>query len=278
MELDFKFELIPHKGWYPVIRVITERELLPVVCIADLHYGHQNHDTETFHNVVKWIKDNGALVYLVGDLIDNGNKRSIADSSYTQVKTPQQQIEGITEELMPIKNQIAGSVCGNHEDRTFKEMGIDVSAIIAGNLGVYYVGAELFSCICRHMYSKSTKAKVKGIAYSLYAVHSTRTAKTTGLTYNMVERDWLKFLHFDLIVKAHGHDMGLSEPKISYEMNFINPNVNIKEKRVWLTGNYLKRVNSYAAKGPYGPKPLGTMAAWLHLKPGEKYIRGEEIK
>lgn len=85
------------------------------------------------------IKREGHLVILMGDLTENALTSSVG-SVYEQVLPPKAQIDGITQLLEPIKDQIIGGVGGNHGARTVRAVGIDPDELICYNLGVQYFG------------------------------------------------------------------------------------------------------------------------------------------
>lgn len=264
---------VKRDGVYPVVLVDVDEPEQVLVGVADLHAGHPNFEEATFKRVLKYIQTTGALWFGNGDLMENANKRSVGAGWVEQIMRPQEQIEYVTELLLPIKDSCIGMTLGNHEERTYKDTGIDPMSIICNNLEVPYVGYELFAKI-RRRYGKDSS----GIAFTLYAVHSNVSNKTPGLAMHYMSREWAKFLDFDLIAKGHGHDMGISPPEISYTFDMRNNSVIERERRYWMTGHYLGRVNSYVAKKPSPPKPTGTIAARLKMDKNTRMILAEEVR
>ena len=260
---------VNRSGPYPIARCTTDKDRQCIIGIGDIHVGAATFNESALRKVVKYAVDNDALVFFVGDMIENANKRSIGAGVYEQVLPPRDQLKLVRERLQPIKREnIIGGVIGNHEDRTMKDCGFDPMMLLCDLLDVPYFGKELFAVI----------TKERASAYSLYAVHSLQSSKTKGLVNNSIERDWFKWIDCDIIAKGHGHDMGLDGPYLSLSVDKIGGTVTTKERYVLLTGNYLERPNSYASQVPFGPKPSGTVAVWLDMRQHCKKITGEEIR
>lgn len=111
-------------------------EQISIVPLADLHVGDPHCDWKLIKSRIDGIKaDPTAYCVLDGDLIDNGTKSSIGDV-YSQTASPNQQINLIVELLSPVKNKILAACPGNHEARTWRQDGIDITERICHELGI----------------------------------------------------------------------------------------------------------------------------------------------
>jgi hypothetical protein len=260
-------------GYY-IAKWITNRKKLPIVCLADLHVGHKNFNEAIFKKVLRWIVDHDAVWFGGGDLIECSTKTSVGAGWAEQKLDPQQQIDYIIEYLEPIKSRCLGMASGNHEDRAYKSVGINPVQIICHALGLEYAGDELFAII-----AANRKELNKGKTYTLYACHTKSTNKNAGLAFNSMNRDMGNWAKTDIICKAHGHDMGLSPPFVTVDIDTHNLAVVQKENYYWLVGHYLDRPNSYIAKASKQPKPIGTIALWLDMDTNKpKIVQGEYIR
>ena len=265
-------EIQVKRDGYCLVRVETEKEMQPLVCIADVHLGHRNFNEKKLIEVIEFIKKHDALWFANGDLIENSNKNSVGAGWVEQVLSPQAQINLICDFLHPIKETCLGMTSGNHEDRSHKDSGINPTEIIANTLQVPSAGDELFLIV-----ANDRKKVGKGKAYTIYAAHTKTTNKTAGLAFNGMQNN-LGWILTDVICKGHGHDMGLSPPSIRVSIDTQNMAIVEKESYYWLAGHYLDRPDSYVSKTSKQPKPLGTVALWLNMDTHTgKRIVGERI-
>jgi hypothetical protein len=255
---------------YPTITITTKNKNQALVCLGDMHVGSEEFDAKPFGRAMQWIEDNDAIVFGLGDWIENATKHSPGTSVWRQVMTPQEQIDYLIKLVQPIKHRIVAAVQGNHEERTERDTGIDPMAVLCHALSIEYFRYEIYARI-----RADRDEAGKGCEYTMYGIHSTSVSGSTGLSENKIERDWEKFLHFDLLAKGHGHNMSLSDPKLY--LQFSNGKIVERERRFWHIGHYLSRPGSYNAKVPRRPLPTGTMAVWLKMA-GGRQISGEEIR
>jgi hypothetical protein len=232
--------------------------------------GHKNFNEKKLKEVIKWVTDHNAAWFGGGDLIENSNKHSVGAGWVEQVLGPQAQINQIVELLTPIADKCLGLINGNHEDRAYRDTGINPTEIIANMLGVPAAGDEIFIIIA------NDKSEIgKGRAYTIYACHTKTTNKTAGLAFNGMQNNQ-GWINTDVICKAHGHDMGLSPPSIRVNIDTRNMAVTEHEQYYWLVGHYLDRPDSYISKTSKQPKPLGTCAIILDME-GRKRVTHERI-
>ena len=257
-----KIEVI-RTGDYPIARCVTKKNSQCLIGIGDIHIGAATFDENCLRNVVKYAIENDAFVIFMGDMIENATRHSIGAGVYEQILPPHEQIRRLIPILAQIpKQNIIGGCIGNHENRTMNSSGFDPMMILCNDLGVPYFGKEVFAII----------SKERESAYTVYATHSLSSSSTKGGAYNSIESKWFKFLDADIVMKGHGHDLGLDGPYQTLKIDSNNVAVTTKDRWIMLTGNYLRRPNSYAAAVPVAPKPCGTVAAWLDMRKGKKQV------
>ncbi len=117
----------------------SEIELIP---LADLHIGAESTDMQLIRDIFDYAKKKkNCYIILVGDLIDMITYQS-KGLIHTQKLFATEQIKTLMSLLRPIKEKIIFAVTGNHEDRTIKNSGLDLTALIADELGFTYKKAE----------------------------------------------------------------------------------------------------------------------------------------
>jgi len=247
------------KGYY-LSRVVTDKKIQPVVCIADCHMGHKNFNKAKLIEVIQWIQDHDAIWFGGGDLIECSNRSSVGAGWAEQLIDPGMQMEEMVEYLKPIKDNCVGLVGGNHEERAYKDTGINPTQIMANMLQVPSAGDELFLIV-----ANDREQDGRGKAYSIYGAHTKTTNKNSGLAFNGMSNNIGSWMNCDVICKAHGHDMGLSPPSVRVSIDKKNMAVTENEMYYWLVGHYLDRPDSYISKRSAAPKPIGTTAIYLDM-------------
>lgn len=121
--------------------MIAVRHVLPgrtikVYAIADVHLGDALCDLDGIRKLCAEIeRDEDAYCVLCGDIFNNAIRDSISDI-YSEQLFPQQQLDLGIELFKPIANKILGVVGGNHEKRTQRQTGIDMTAVFCELLGI----------------------------------------------------------------------------------------------------------------------------------------------
>ena len=104
---------------------VTEIELH---IFADEHIGDEHCDLDRLKERIKYVSETpNAYCLLNGDILDNATKTSIGDT-YTQEFNPMEQLKVATELFSPLKDKILAITHGNHEARTYRKEGIDLSS------------------------------------------------------------------------------------------------------------------------------------------------------
>lgn len=242
---------------YKHISVKDEREIVPVVCIGDVHYGSEQCDEELFLKTLAKVKELQAYIILMGDLIECSNKHSTADGWAKQTKSPQKQKDEMTEILREHSDMILGCIMGNHEHRAVKETGFDVTSDIMALLQISerYSGWEFFGSV-----GMARESSGHNRSYSIYAVHSKKASKTIGLDLDATQRDIGGFINADIIAKAHSHKKSTCPFQVA---DVLRDRVSWYNRHVWLTGHFLRRQGSYAQAVPMQPCDPGAIVAYL---------------
>jgi len=211
-----------------------DQKELKIVPISDIHIGAPNCDIELLKGMVQYIKKSKSQCILLGDMIDNytrakAEKRGIF-YAYEQQMSPEEQIEKVSKILKPIRKQILCLYAGNHERWTREEVGIDVSKIIAKNLGVPYEG-----------YSGFIKIQVKNQVYRIFCHHGIGMGATPTGALNSLFRLAKVSPDADIYLMGHVHKI------LVYKEPFMSAyNRKYKKKYYIVNGHFLDYKGSYA--------------------------------
>ena len=229
-----------------VVHRSFDDEFIEVIPLGDIHWGSPHCDKEKVRGYLDWVlqKDNRHII-LMGDLIENSAKNSVGAGVYEQVDDPQTQIDEILDELWPAKDRILGLLTGNHEERTYKTSGVDVSANMARTLGVPYL-----------KYGGFIRLVVNGVGYTGYITHgASSSATTTGKRNAAVKlRGIAPDCDFYCIGHMHISDAWHEEP---ITLNLRNSTVGVRRQSFIITGNFLTYLGSYGQMKCYEPTKTG---------------------
>ncbi len=190
-----------------VIRVELPKQQneIEVHVIADVHLSDPNCDIRGVQKRVADIaaKDN-AYAILAGDLIDNATRNSIGDIYSTQL-SPMEQIQLANKTFAPLKGRILCAVPGNHEERTYRADGIDITWLIANELGAgdrYAPDAALVFVSLGE--NSRRKSEGRQTTYSIYVNHGNGGGRKIGGKINRLA-DYAQIVDADVYVCGHTH-------------------------------------------------------------------------
>ena len=227
-----------------LITLRTDEKKKFLLPFGDIHLGHANTDISMVNGYLTWAKMNNAWILLMGDLIENNNKRSVGAGVYEQTMNPDDQVEEVIDMLMPMKDQIIGCLTGNHEERLFKDSGLDPSRFIAKALGCPYM-----------RYAGFIRAYVNQIPYTIYATHGGSGSSTTAGKINAVQKLAL-IADADVYLMGPVHDVG-DFPRIQKVYDKRSKTIIDRRQHFVLTGNYITYNDSYGEMKNYIPPKLG---------------------
>ena len=190
-----------------VIKIDLPRELPSVELhtFADEHIGDEGCDLKRLLARIEYVKNTPyAYCILNGDIIDNATKTSIGDT-YTQVFSPMEQLEKATEIFSPIKDKILCITHGNHENRTYKNEGINISRLLANQLGLTDrytpTSAVLF---IRFGEGSASSTRYRKVCYTVYVLHGSGGGRKEGSKANRLA-DMASIIDTDIYIHSHTH-------------------------------------------------------------------------
>ena len=241
--LDFDKLDLPRSPTLYIKNVTTKKDFIMLVPVGDIHLGSSYCDIKLVKKTLNFILENKDTYMIgMGDYIENAIKDSVSDI-YSQRMNPQEQIMTITNLFEPLakKGKILGLLRGNHEIRTYRQTGIEPTAIICKALGVKYFGDAQF-----------IKFKVNKINYHIYAVHGTTGAWTPGGKLNALLR-LANVAYADVYLHAHVHNLD-SYARSILKIDNRNKMVVQRKQHFVSTGHFLNYEGSYAQRKSY---PIG---------------------
>ena len=196
-----------------IIKINLPRELesVEIHTFADEHIGDEQCDLKRLIERIEYVKNTpNAYCILNGDILDNATKTSIGDT-YTQVFNPMEQLSRAVELFSPIKDKILCITHGNHENRTYKKEGINLSRLIAEQLGLSdkYTPTSAVLFIRVGEYSSGHKetngsGKVRQICYTMYVLHGSGGGRKEGAKAIRLA-DMASIIDTDIYIHSHTH-------------------------------------------------------------------------
>ena len=186
-------------------------EVLELHTFADEHIGDDHCDLKRLLSRIEYVKNTpNAYCILNGDIIDNATKTSIGDT-YTQVFNPMEQLSKAVEIFEPIREKILCITHGNHENRTYKKEGINLSFLLAKQLHLddkyTSTSAVLFIRVGERVHgNKETNGsgKYRQACYTLYVLHGSGGGRKEGAKAIRLA-DMASIIDCDIYIHSHTH-------------------------------------------------------------------------
>ena len=193
------------------INLPEDLESIKIHIFGDEHIGDEHSDLKRLKERLKYVEENkNVYCVLNGDIIDNATKTSIGDT-YAQEFNPMEQLKFATELFEPIKDKILAITHGNHEARTYRKEGIDLSYLLAAQLGLTdrYSPTSAFMFIrlgkeTRNRKRSSDNTKVRQICYTVYMLHGAGGGRKEGAKAIRLA-DMASIVDADIYIHNHTH-------------------------------------------------------------------------
>jgi len=259
------------------IRIITvtlpeDIEEIEIIPIADTHVGDPMSDEKMFKGLVNYILEKrNRYVILNGDLMDMALTLSVSDS-YGAVHSPMGQIQRVAELLRPIRDRILAMGSGNHEFRTYKYTGIDVSRNLALELGIVdrYSPNSFMLFIKVGQSRNSRPSKIKQQVYSVFIQHGAGGGRKIGAKANRLSDASEIIANADLYIMGHVHTP-MTFPDVSFSIDEQNMTI-VRHNRYFLLNNSFLSFGGYGLTFGYKPASKEIVYATL-VTQGNKRIK-----
>lgn len=229
---------------------------------ADEHIGDDNCDLARLKERIDYVANTeNAYCILNGDILDYASRTSIGDIE-TREFNIMGQLEKAVELFSPIKNKIICITSGNHENRSYRKEGIDISKMIAMQLGL----ADIYSPTSAFVFLRFGKPicnhgrKNGKVAYTLYLNHGSGGGRKEGAKAIRLA-DMASIVDADIYIHSHTH-LPMVMKQGFFRVDTSNSNVaNVTKLFVNTAANL--NYGGYAAAQEYKPNSKDTPVVYL---------------
>ena len=263
---------------------ILPRELtdIKVIVLSDLHYGNPYCSLTHFKRTIDFIKaHDDCYCFLNGDFLEAVTKLSKGDI-HKQKITPQGQRDDVIDMLKPIAHKVLGVATGNHEQRIYNEIGVDLMEDIAKALKAPYRAEGMLFKIS--FGDGNNRTKGKPFVFWNYITHGYGGARTKSAKAVKGERigawiprcDWIAMSHDHVVNVAPDVDFVPDNRGMIDKNGFLSGKITGHRKIILKTNAYLKW-GGYAEQGGFPPSDLTTPLIQL-VTPMSKFWDGNPDK
>lgn len=229
---------------------------LEIIPLSDVHIGDENFNLQLFNDTINYIleKENRYCI-LNGDIINNATRTSVSDV-YNEELTPTAQIIYAAKLLKPLANRIISVCTGNHELRSAKDDGIDLTLWLCNELGIqdrYDPNGCVDFIITDLMRRKNTTRGDGRNVATLYHTHGSGGGKRVGAKANALE-DAGSYLDVDIVVKSHTH-LPMAFKQDAYKVNVNTKNIS-KYTKLFVNTNAFLRFGGYGERMGFKPSSM----------------------
>lgn len=222
---------------------IIKRELdseikeLKIIPISDVHIGDELTNLKLLKECLQRIKEEENTYTIInGDFCNTALKNSKSDV-YSDELTPMEQINKMLDLLEPIRDKILVLANGNHEARILKDTSIDVTRLVAKQLGIEDRYAEGWWYLFLRFGEKEYGRKAK-MCYQITGYHGSGGGRKTGGKANRLE-EMSQVVIADLYIMSHTHKP-LSTKSTIFIPDYGNNTLNKKQMYYLMTNSFLE--------------------------------------
>lgn len=243
----------------------AEHKEIFIEIFSDLHIGSKKCDYEAIQERIEKVKsDPNRYCIVLGDICNNSTKTSVGDV-YEEELTPMQQVQKAVKMFDCIKHKTLGITSGNHERRSYKQDGIDLTYFFASELGL----ADKYDyCACL-LFIRFGRAKTRGaggshggkMCYTLYMTHGDGNGgRTIGGKMNGLQRRG-QIVDADIVVTGHTHSPATFRDSF-FRIDYQNSSVSQREQ-LFVNASATLNYEEYAEL--YGMRPSSNVSPVIVL-------------
>ena len=245
-----------------VIKIDLPRELesLELHTFADEHIGDEHSDIKRVIQRIEYVKNTpNAYCIMNGDIMDNATRTSIGDT-YTQEFNPMEQLARAVELFEPIKDKILCITHGNHENRTYKKEGIDLSRLIANQLGLEDKYTPTSATLFIRFGDGHSSTRYRKVCYTLYVLHGSGGGRKEGAKAIRLA-DMASIIDTDIYIHSHTH-LPMVMKQAFHRIDTKNSAVALVDKMFVNTAANLQ-YGGYGEAGEFKPASKDTPVIYL---------------
>jgi predicted phosphodiesterase len=177
---------------------------IELIVLADYHYADPHSDHDAIRKDIDYVNSHeNAYCVLAGDLLDCALKSSLGDA-YTNL-SPMEELTAMMELIQPIAHKVIAIVGGNHEARHYRTNGVDMTRLLARQLGIedrYSPDTALL--FLRFGRDGNNRNHNRQILYTIYLTHGSGGGRKEG---GKIQRlaDYAQIVDADIYICGHTH-------------------------------------------------------------------------
>lgn len=238
----------------------SDLESVELITFADEHIGEELCDMKRLTERIEYVKNTpNAYCILNGDILDNATKTSIGDT-YSQTLDPMEQLEKAVELFACISHKVICVDKGNHEHRSRKNDGIDLSYLIAARLGLLDRYTPTSAFIFLRFGRGGASHHYRKICYTINCTHGSGGGRADGGKMNRLV-EMASICDADIYIHSHTHTPMVVR-KSFYRVDNKNSAVALVDKLFVNTAANL-RYGGYGEAAEFKPSSMDTPVIYL---------------
>jgi hypothetical protein len=178
--------------------------LMELHAFADEHIGDDNCDLDRLKARIAHVANTpNAYCVLNGDILDYASRSSIGDIE-TREFNIMGQLEKAVELFSPIKDKILAITNGNHENRAYRKEGLDISKLVAMQLGIGDLYSPTSALLFLRFGKMSSHDNFRRVLYTIYCNHGSGGGRKEGAKAIRLA-DMSSIVDADIYIHSHTH-------------------------------------------------------------------------
>ena len=212
---------------------------IEILALSDWHIGDRQSDGKRIQALLDYIQSKpNVFVILNGDFMNCAIKNSISDV-YSETVSPMEALKQCVKLFDPIKDRILCIDDGNHERRAWREVGVDLTQLMATQLGLgdKYSNASTLMFVrvgMRHEQGQHPRP----VNYSIYVTHGSGGGRKEGGKLQRLV-DLSAIIDTDIYIHSHTHLPAIARTSY-YRVSPTNCSVRQVDKLFVNTGSTLQ--------------------------------------
>lgn len=186
------------------VELSQDLKQIEIHTFADEHIGDEHSDIARLKERIKYVAETpNAYCILNGDILDNASRSSIGDIETRELNI-MAQIQCGVELFTPIKDKILCITNGNHENRAYRKEGIDISKLVAMQLGIGDLYSPTSALLFLRFGKMSSHDSFRRVLYTIYCNHGSGGGRKEGAKAIRLA-DMSSIVDADIYIHSHTH-------------------------------------------------------------------------